>query len=165
LRFAKHGRYNSIVADDKKTLVKLGGPLLRSIDSRTGLSGRTFERKQGCWNCFHFDYDRARDKWFDRRQADLAIAVRMALESPLGENDPKVVNIRRMVEAVDLGIKSHTLGTCDGTGIDAEGNSVGDFVKSVYLCAKWSGAQGASVARAGEAADPLPMELRDKEDN
>jgi hypothetical protein len=129
------------------------------------LASRTFERTQGCWSCSHFSYERARDRWFDKRQTDLALAVRIALESPLGEEDPKVVNIRRMVEAVDLGVKAHTLGCCDGTGVDKDDNPVGDLVKSTYLCRLWNGAQGASVAREGQAPDLLPMELREKEDN
>ena len=67
-----------------------------------------------------------------------------------------------MVDLVDHGIASGGLGMCLAGGVDRDGNPVGDFVKDVYLCEKWSGAQGASVARAGAAPDPLPAELEDK---
>lgn len=151
------------MSGQKKSLLKtLGGPLGSAVDPRTGLVGRTFERTQGCWNCRHFSVERARDIWKDKRQQDLAVAARLALESPMGEDEPKVVNIRRMIDAVDVGLATYNLGTCDGTGVDANDNPVGDLVKVNYLCRKWSAAQGASVARGGEAPDLLPMELEDK---
>ena len=134
----------------------------RGLDPNTGLVGRTFERKTGCWSCKHYDRELAIKYWRGRRQQDLQIALAAALTSPMGEKDPKVVNIRRMIDAIDHGLAAGTLGKCFGGGIDANDNPVGDFVKAVYLCRKWSGAQGASVAHAGEGVDPLPMELEDK---
>lgn len=149
--------------DPKSLLKSLGPSLSNAIDPETGLSGRRFERTQGCWNCVHGDFEKAKAVWKERRQADLAIAAGKAIESPLGENEPSVVNIRRMVDAIDTGIATHNLIKCTGKGVDANGNPVGDFVKSNYLCSNWSAAQGASVARAGQKADDLPMELEDKD--
>ena len=80
----------------------------------------------------------------------------------MGEEDPIVKNIRRMVDNVDHGLASGNLTTCTGRGQDAKGNPVGTFVKSNYLCTNWSGRTGASVAREGQKADDLPMELEDK---
>lgn len=151
------------MSNSKKGLFKSLGPALSgALDPNTGLSGRTFERTQGCWNCIHGDHDKAKAVWKDRRQADLAIAARKALESPMGENDPNVVNIRRLVDAIDRGIASGTLTKCTGPGVDSNGNAVGDFVKNNYLCHQWTARQGASVARAGQKADDLPAELEDK---
>jgi len=82
--------------------------------------------------------------------------------SPSGEKEPSVVNIRRMVDAIDVGLASGKLGKCFGGGVDSKDNPVGDFVMGSYLCRNWSGAEGASVARAGAAPDPLPAELEDK---
>jgi hypothetical protein len=140
----------------------LGDALKGGFDPQTGLVGRRHERTQGCWNCKHSDFDKAKAIWKDKRQADLAIAARKALESPMGEQEPAVVSIRRMVDAIDVGLASYNLTTCTGKGVDANENPLGDYVKSNYLCHKWSAAQGASIARAGQKADDLPMELEDK---
>lgn len=149
------------MADQKKSLFgSIGGPLAgAAMDPRTGLIGRTHERTQGCWNCSHYSFDRAREMWKHKRQQDLAVAAKLVLDSPMGENDPQVRNIRRMVDAIDIGLATYNLGACDGTGTDKDDNPVGDLVKSNYLCRLWNAAQGASVARGGQAPDPLPMEL------
>lgn len=110
----------------------------------------------------HSDFERARAIWNQKRQQDLEHAARVALQSPMGEDDPEVVNIRNLVDGIDKGIASWNLTKCFGGGVDANGNSVGDFVKSNYLCRKWTAKTGASVARAGQKPDDLPMELEDK---
>ncbi len=151
------------MADDKKSLLKTLGPSLAGgLDPQTGLSGRRFERTQGCWNCIHCDFKRGKEYWLDKREKDLETAVTKATASPEGENDNAVVNIRRMVAAIDQGLAFGTLTKCFGPGVDANDNPVGDFVKSNYLCRKWSAATGASIAREGQKADDLPMELEDK---
>lgn len=150
--------------DRKRSLLQNLGPVLSGAvnDPRTGLMGRTHERTQGCWNCAHFSHDAAKEKWKVKRQEDLAVALRISMESPRGEEDQRVVNIRRMIDAVDVGLASYNLGTCIGKGLDANDNPVGDYVKTNYLCRRWNAASGASVARAGQAADKLPMELEDE---
>lgn len=148
---------------DKKSLLKSLGPALAGgLDPQTGLVGRRHERTQGCWNCIHGDFDAAKAYWKQKRQQDLAVATQRALESPLGEQEPSVVNIRRLVDAIDTGLATYNLTRCTGRGTDANGNPVGDFVKSNYLCSNWSARTGASIARAGQKADDLPMELEDK---
>jgi hypothetical protein len=132
------------------------------VDKLTGLSGRTFERTTGCWNCIHGSSEAARKFWLDQREKDLKTATEVALGSPVGEKEPTVVNIRRMTTLIDEAVFKGDLIKCKGSGVDAKDNPVGDLVKSNYLCRKWTGAQGASVARAGEAIDLLPMELEDK---
>lgn len=134
-----------------------------TLDPQTGLVGRRFERTQGCWNCIHGDFEEAGKFWTQKRVEDLQVATRKALESPMGEEDPQVRNIRRMTDAIDQGIRIGSLTRCRGqVGRDAQNNPVGDLVKSNYLCDKWTAKTGASVAREGQKADPLPMELEDK---
>ena len=150
----------------RSSLLKTLGPALNgALDPQTGLVGRRHVRTQGCWNCKHGAgpaFDKAKEVWQGKRQQDLAKATEISIASPLGEEDPTVKNIRHMVNLVDHGLASGNLTMCTGKGRDAKGNPVGDFVKSNYLCDRWSGATGASIAREGQKADDLPMELEDK---
>jgi len=122
---------------------------------------RVFSRGQGCWNCIHSNS--GNDFWTEKRQKDLELALKTSLISPMGEEDPKVVNIRTMVDKVDHGVASGALLRCT-KGRTADGKDVGDFVVHNYLCDRWSGKQGASLAREGGKADILPEELADKID-
>ncbi len=127
---------------------------------------RVVERTQGCWNCKHFiQGETAKAAWNSARARDLQTALGIVRENPeQGENHPKVLNIRRMVNLLDHAIAQGEAGVCGGKGVLEDGKPVGDFVASTLLCRKWSGAQGASVARAGQKADDLPMELAEKID-
>lgn len=125
---------------------------------------RIIERTQGCWNCIHFSHDLAIKKWTHKRQQDLSKGLNIAMSSPLKEDDPKVRNIRHMVDTLDKQIAAGVIGTCTNDGETAVGAPVGDFVVANYLCHKWSAAQGASIARAGQKADDLPEEVADKLD-
>jgi hypothetical protein len=120
---------------------------------------RVHERAQGCWNCIHMRA--AKPFWNEQRQSNLQIAVGIAKDSILGENDQKVINIRRMVDYTDNLVAQALVVQCGKTpkGKTAYGDPVGDLVANAYLCDGWSGAQGASVARAGGALDKLPEEL------
>lgn len=129
---------------------------------QTDLPDRTFERKTGCWNCKGWSHEMGKKHWVERRQKDLEVGLSLSLQSPLGEEDPKVKGIRRMVHHVDHGVASKTLGMCLGHGVNRNGDPVGDLVMSTYMCDRWTGAQGSSIARAGEAIDILPAELEDK---
>lgn len=116
-------------------------------------------RTQGCWNCKNWRAEKAKDLWWDHARGDLlAGATKIAVASPLGEKHPRVLAVRHMVPLMDE--KAHTgeLGCCS-VGKLPNGDPVGDFVFSTYLCGQWSGAEGASVAREGEKADKLPEEL------
>lgn len=122
---------------------------------------RIFERTQGCWNCSNSSSANA--FWSERRLHDLTRAQGIANDSPDGEKDIKVDNIKRMVDTTDHAIASGALMRCT-KGVTANGDPVGDLVAHNYLCQKWSGMQGASIARAGQKADDLPEELADKLD-
>lgn len=128
---------------------------------------RVISRGRGCWSCIHYDTERSNASWTEKRQRDLTAAVELSLKSEKGENDVRVVNIRRMVDSLDHLIASKGAGICTGGGLteDEKGRerSVGDFVMAAFLCRKWSGRQGSSLAHEGKP-DLLPGELRDKLD-
>lgn len=126
---------------------------------------RVFERTQGCWNCKHFaPGDATKKVWAQLRIRDLNIAVKIATDSPQGENDVRVENIRKMVNTLDHAVVQRKAGICTGDGKTADGNPVGDLVAHSFLCSEWSGAQGASIARGGQKADELPEELKQRVD-
>lgn len=122
---------------------------------------RVFERTQGCWNCKHSSS--GTQFWEERRLHDLARAKGIASGSLLGENHQKVLNIRRMVDQLDHQVAAGNLRRCT-TGRTPDGTPVGDLVAHNYLCTRWSAAEGASMARAGQKADKLPEELAEELD-
>jgi hypothetical protein len=117
------------------------------------LGNRAVERTQGCWNCRHFDRDKAKQVWQHRRQIDLQRALEGAQTLPGGEEHAQVRNIRLMVNTLDHAIVLGKTGMCAIQAVDT------DFVNDAYLCVSWTGAIGASLARAGGEADKLPEEL------
>lgn len=125
---------------------------------------RTFEREQGCWNCKHWDTEAAVKKWSADRQGNLNKALNIAIESPNGEADTRVYNIRGMVDRLDHEIARGSAGVCHGKGRLPDGNPVGDFVVHNYLCDRWSGRQGTSMARTPGKTDKLPEELQEELD-
>ena len=122
-------------------------------------------RTQGCWSCIHggaAGYERAAKLWWEEaRAATLQRGVEISLKSPHGENDERVKNVRRQVPLMDVQVEQHQWVTCK-VGKDPKGNPVADFVASTYLCNQWSGAEGASIARAGKGPDLLPEEVVEK---
>ena len=137
-----------------------GGTLLGL--PQAGLPDRTFTRGQGCWNCTNAKSPI--DRWFEKRSAKLAYATQIALQALDGESDPAVVKIRREIEQFDGMCAKHEMFVC-AVGRTADGQPVGDFVASAFLCERWSGRVGASLARADDGRlDDLPEELRDKID-
>lgn len=124
---------------------------------------RTFDRGQGCWNCVNGV--KATKFWSDRRQVDLNTALKLSIESPDGEKDLKVYNIKKMVDTLDHAVASGALIHChNNIGRTATGQPVGDLVAHSYLCDRWTGAPGASMARGGAKPDELPEELIEKLD-
>lgn len=117
---------------------------------------RTFERTQGCWNCANGSP--AAEFWTEQRQHNLTIALGIANESALGENDQRVRNIRHMVDTADHAVAARAVVRCT-KGRQPNGDPVGDLVAHSYLCDRWVAAEGASMARAGAAPDKLPEEL------
>lgn len=133
------------------------------------LKDRIIERTQGCWNCKNWQLPEAKKLWWDRaRPHMLEKAVAMALASKEGEEDVRVRNIRTLVAGLDKSIEDGLYGVCkvDGgtTLVNAPPNQLGNFVPHQFLCPKWTGVQGASIARAGQAPDILPDELQDRFD-
>lgn len=123
---------------------------------------RTFERTQGCWNCKHATS--GKELWNRQRMTNLERARGLVEMFPeQGENHPKVVNIRKMVNLFDHAVAMREVFRCtNDRAANAKGESVGDLVAHNFLCGQWSAAQGASIARAGQKADDLPEELGDK---
>lgn len=120
------------------------------------MKDRTVSRGQGCWNCTNSSH--AGKWWNERRLIDLKAAVVLAQESPLGEKLPKVVQIRRMVDMLDKAVAEGAMIRCT-KGVTAIGETIGDLTPHNYLCDRWCGAVGASLAREGGAPDKLPEEL------
>ncbi len=120
---------------------------------------RIVERGQGCWNCTSFDNEKAKELWWNKaRAASVEKGVKLALEAPLGEEDPRVLALRKMVPEVDVGMEQVVWGIC------AKGKMEADFVHSTGLCADgWSGKQGASLATQGKT-DILPMEALERQE-
>lgn len=93
-----------------------------------------------------------------RRGENLNKAVVIATDSPLGENHPKVVNIRRMVQVLDEGVATRAMVQCGG------GYQESELVANSFMCSRWTGTTGASLAREGQRINDLPEEVRDKLD-
>lgn len=126
---------------------------------------RVVTRTQGCWNCLH--YGSANAFWSVKRQQDLQIALNLAKVSPLGERSTKVANIKAMVDRTDHLVASRQVGICTNPKrpVDARNNEIkADLFQHTFLCSRWDGAQGASLAREGAKPDDLPEELVDKVD-
>lgn len=124
-------------------------------------SGRTVERSVGCWNCKHWAPEAGIAYWLEARQARLTQAVSIAISSPQGEQDIRVENIRNMVMKLDIAMaeKPPLFGLCMNAKAK-EQDKLGDLIASVYLCTSgWSGATGASLARAGGKLDKTAAEL------
>ena len=49
----------------------------------------------------------------------------------------------------------------DAIGMCLVGGAEGDFVDCRYLCDKWSGRDGSSLATSGKPLDKLPEELKE----
>lgn len=126
---------------------------------------RVFERTQGCWSCKHGSREEAKRFWTAKRQEDLMRALSLTNDSPHGEEDIRVKNIRHMVDTIDHSVAAGALIRCSGSGKTAAGEPVGDLIAHNYLCSNWSGKQGASIARAGQKLDELPEEIQDRIDN
>lgn len=123
------------------------------------------ERTQGCWNCTHWSSEKAIELWWNgARQAMAARGAEIAATA--GIDDPRVQALKKDLPELDIGMETKLYGVCSGKGVtykDVGGRKVkepvGSFVQSAYLCEKWTGAQGASIAREGQKADLLPGEV------
>lgn len=126
---------------------------------------RTVERTQGCWNCRHSVS--GKDAWNYHRQKLLQKAAGLVQMFPeQGEDHVTVRNIRSQVDLFDHAVAMGEARRCTNRlARTGSGGDIGDLVAHNYLCANgWSAAEGASIARAGQKADPLPEELLERLD-
>ena len=128
---------------------------------------RVFTRGRGCWNCKAFENDHlSKDMWKSRRGPLVAgIASTMPLDR-LGDmegpaimaGDPRMAQIQMM----DAGVSSGAVGICmKGGRPDSMGGPGGDFVDCRFLCDRWDGKDGHSLATAGRPLDKLNEELKE----
>ena len=145
--------------------------LLKKFLSQTTLKGvgadRILIRREGCWNCVHSSTEKAKNLWWQAmRDQWLAFGVRVAAESPKGENDERAKMLRRAIPEMDIGIEQNKW-ICCSVGVKPADNDrnkeepVADLVPANFLCRKWTAKQGASIARGGEKLDVLPEEAMD----
>lgn len=100
----------------------------------------------------------AKKLWSVERLASLSTALEMSKLHAEGENHPRIVGMRRMIDGLDNAISRGIQGVC------LKGSSESTFVADGYLCDKWNGRQGSSLAQGSGASDALPDELKDKID-
>lgn len=126
------------------------------------------ERTQGCWNCVHFSTEKAIEIWWNgARQAMAARGAELAATAGLA--DPRVQALRKTLPEMDVGMETKLWGICTGGGFtykEVNGRKVKQppfedtqFIQNAFLCEKWTGAQGSSIAREGQKADLLPQEV------
>ena len=130
---------------------------------------RTFTRARRCANCVSFNIgSMAHSQWNIHRQArqsdylrTMPIARLADMEKP--EWSPAEVKDARLQQLMmmDQMIANGTAGLCmKGPRPKADGGPEGDFVHCEYLCNRWIGTEGHSVATAGHD-DKLGDELLD----
>ena len=124
-------------------------------------SERVLTRNSGCWNC-RWALDAA-TYWKDQRVVDLQKAVSITITSPMGENDPRVLNLRKWVTMIDAAVANKAMLLCK-TGKMPNGDDVTPLVTNSFMCRMWTGTQGASVARGTERINDLAEEIREKID-
>jgi hypothetical protein len=145
---------------------------------------RIVERGRGCWNCTGFDLDGevTMAAWNDDKAAHLAELLSIARGQPHPErfvkwldrlaanpagihveltDAPHVERAKRLVKMVDRmdhAVAQGAFRVClRGGGADRGGK----YLSVKYLCDKWCGRTGSSVATSGKPLDLLPDELRD----
>jgi hypothetical protein len=116
----------------------------------SGLPGRTFERKQGCWNCLHADHGvRYHKLAADRKKIEEQAYKRAGM--PPAKAKAKATAVYNMLIS-----KAGHLVMCQVGGVDTH------FVANKHLCGKWTGQVGVVGSFEGEKFDPLPEELYDR---
>jgi len=155
----RHGLLNNA----RMPLPRVKSSLFESLHGvqQSRLPDRTFERGTGCWNCIHAQS--AADFWNQRRQAVLTKAMQISIESPKGGNDPAAKQLCSRVDQIDQAVQQRKLIRCT-KGIVANGNPVGDLVADAFMCERWTGRDGSSLAKIEGKVDLLPDELRERID-
>lgn len=95
--------------------------------------------------------------------ADGPLAVTPAQKQLLTQQLAAVEGAATRIQEAEDTIKSGAAIRCTNRLVQssADPNKASDFKNHRFLCDQWSPATGASVARAGQAADKLPEELKD----
>ena len=129
---------------------------------------RTFERRRGCYSCKHFENEElSRKHWEIHKAARLASFANSAPMASLGDMENPHYNPRRdarmdMIATTDNLIKRGEFGLCmKGPRPKSLGGPEGDFVAATFLCDRWNGRDGHSLATAGKPLDKLGDELLD----
>lgn len=139
-------------------------------NGRNPMKDRTFDRGRGCWNCKSFCNDQlARDHWKAAKARDAATFA-MTGKGPLNERlgdmeaskpDPnRILRATTLYDTVEKAILAGTVGMC------LVGGAPSEFVDHRFLCTKWTGRDGHSLATGGIArpVDLLPDELVERAD-
>jgi hypothetical protein len=128
---------------------------------------RTFERGRGCWNCTAYENgELSRQHWSEHKGRLLAVLAGSAPLVRLGEmekavpsqDDARLDQVTQMDKAIKIGV----IGMCmKGSRPQSLGGPEGNFVEHRFLCDRWNGRQGSSVATSGKPLDKLNDELLD----
>jgi hypothetical protein len=142
-------------------------------DSRIIAPERTFTRARRCGNCTAFNTgDMSHSQWNIHRQARITDYLKTAPIGRLGDmenpnwspaeiKDARLQDLHKMDRMIAHGIA----GLCmKGSRPKADGGPEGDFCHSEYLCDRWVGVAGHSVATSGHD-DKLGEELHEIADD
>lgn len=151
-------KLSSLVAPNQSLIGAQDGPFAPAGVGTYMPAGPTIERGRGCWNCLHWDADKGKAHWNQRRQGLLALALQHKQE---GRQD-KAKGLALMIDKVDASVGRSTFGLC------SKGHTTPDCADPVplihyqHLCHMWDGADGSSLATQGHKIDLLPEELREE---
>lgn len=128
---------------------------------------RVFDRGRGCYNCRSFDNgELARNRWRELRPRNLAYIKTSGPIPRLGELEKPVPDERDarldQIRFMDTGILNGMFGLClKGARPKDLGGPEGDFVHCKFICDRWDGRDGYSLATSGRPLDKLNDELWD----
>jgi hypothetical protein len=127
---------------------------------------RTFTRNRGCYSCKSFaNEELVRQHWATKRPSLLTktlttpLPASMAAETPslAKDDDPRLKQLKDMDRMVATGC----VGICmKGSRPKEMGGPEGEFVAYAFLCDRWDGRDGHSLATAGKPVDKLNEELQ-----
>jgi hypothetical protein len=131
---------------------------------------RSFTRGRGCWNCSHFENgELSRQQWRNHRSQTEAHILQsggaplerlgdMEKPNPITGKDARLDSL----EKIDHVIKAGVYGLCmKGARPQSLGGPEGNFIHCNFLCDRWDGRQGSSLATSGHPLDKLGDELAD----
>lgn len=121
-------------------------------------AGPTIERGRGCWNCLHWDPDKGKQHWNDRRKGLLMLALQHKQEG----RPEKAKGLAMMVDKTDESVRRGTFGLCSKGHTVPGCNDPVPLIHYQELCHMWDGKDGSSLATSGHKIDLLPEELREE---